>query len=56
MYLHARNVDVDTFSEINIMKFNDGLMTDFCIFCKSYFISSERDTSGIFNAVVEEKL
>jgi len=25
MSLHARNVDVDTFSEINIMKFNGGL-------------------------------
>ena len=41
MYLHARNVDVDTLSEINIMKFNGGLMTDICIF--------ERYTSGIFN-------
>ena len=41
MYLHARNADVDTFSEINIMKFNGGLMTDICIF--------ERYTSGIFN-------
>jgi len=49
MYLHARNVDVHTFSEINIMKFNGGLMTDICIFCKSYFFSSERNTSGIFN-------
>ena len=41
MYLHARNADVDTFSEINIMKFNGGLMTDISIF--------ERNTSGIFN-------
>ena len=31
------------------MKFNGGLMTDICIFCKSYFFSSERNTSGIFN-------
>ena len=34
MCLHARNVNDDTFSEINIMKFNGGLMSDFC---KSYF-------------------
>jgi hypothetical protein len=55
MYLHARNVDVDTFSEINIMKFNGGLMTDICIFCKSYFsLRKGTHLEFLIYAVVEE--